>query len=801
MIPSVAEDLGNPAWETAEACILILRLSPFKDIEASSSHLVLFSECRKALPTAFIDFGFFPGARDRAVLSAREVSYYYGLQSGRGPDDFDLVLVSNAFALELINLGYLYSGALLPRRASERAAAPADRRVPIVILGGSNASASGALLFPGAVPEESSDSLVDGIFFGEGEGEIGRLAAALTRAGASRAERLAGAAEIDGLWRALSGKAARRNILLPHPPALTEYPVLNSEGAATARLQISSGCPGFCSFCLEGWESRPYREIDRAELSKAARELKARTGASSLDVYSFNFNAHARIFDLMLDLNRVFRRVNFLSQRLDILAESPLLASAELAADKRSFTLGIEGISERMRRFYRKGLDARDIDAALDRLSLPAVRELKLFYILSGIEEDADFAEFADFAAATSERRRRMAPGQRVIASVGYLVRLPFTPLQYAALCLDRARLESLSRRIEGICAASGLECRRAADFEEYYADQLLALGGRAFAPWLERTPEEGLVYDGGPSRGTGASLEAFAARAGLLDEGFVGEKGEDWRPPLAFADENGPALRKSYLLASTFAPAKGRFPGPAAPETGWLRGFERLMAAKRAFASTLARVDVPSSLSRASSEYRASWLMRAISAASPEGGASVFDAEDALFAKGEVLEGMADRFWGLSYFRLRGPDSGRMERAAAAAGFAPVATLPVLKTIDALIEFPAALAGEAEKALKTWLARSRVSFVEERAGASRRLRPSARGAKKRILVEAELSGPAAGTGSGASAGTSSGAGPETAGTFSIRLSLGSKASIREWLSLMEPASARSASVRFLSFA
>ena len=421
----------------------------------------------------------------------------------------------------------------MPRRASERATAPGGcRLVPIVILGGSNASASGALLFPGAESEESSDGLVDGIFFGEGEGAIGALAIALTRAGASRSERLAGAAAIDGFWRALSGMAAKRKILLPYPPPLTEYPVLNSEGAATARLQISSGCPGYCSFCLEGWESRPYREIGPSELSKAARELKARTGASGLDVYSFNFNAHARIFDLMLDLNRVFRRVNFMSQRLDILAESPLLASAELAADKRSFTLGIEGISERMRRFYRKGLEARDIDAALDRLSLPAVRELKLFYIVSGIEEDADFAEFADFAAATSERRRRMAPGQRVIASVGYLVRLPFTPLQYAPLCLDRARLESLSRRIEGICAASGLECRRAADFEEYYADQLLALGGRTLAPWLERTPEEGLVYDGGPSRGTGASLEAFAAQAGLLDGGFADEKGEDWRPP-----------------------------------------------------------------------------------------------------------------------------------------------------------------------------------------------------------------------------------------------------------------------------
>jgi len=73
----------------------------------------------------------------------------------------------------------------------------------------------------------------------------------------------------------------------------------------------------------------------------------------------------------MFELCRVFRRVNFMSQRLDILAGSPALVSAELAADKRSFTLGIEGISERMRRYYRKGIDEVEIDEAISRLDCP----------------------------------------------------------------------------------------------------------------------------------------------------------------------------------------------------------------------------------------------------------------------------------------------------------------------------------------------------------------------------------------------------------------------------------------------
>ena len=522
--------MGNPAWDEAAARILVLRLSPFRDVAGSSSHLLVFAECRRAVPGAFVDFGFFPDARDRSILGARKLSYFYGLQSGRSPADFDLVMVSNAFSLELLNLSYLYSGSSLPRRASERAAFE-EGRAPIVILGGSNAAAAGALLFPGARSEETSDCLVDGIFFGEGELAIGELASALTLPNASRAERLDSASSIEGFWAARSGRAAARKVLLPYPPRLSGYPVLNSEGADTARLQISAGCPGFCSFCLEGWAFRPYREKPVEEIVEAARELKARTGASRLDVYSYNFNAHSGVFGLMLGLSRVFRRVDFMSQRLDILSESPALAGAELAADKRSFTLGIEGISERMRRYYRKGIDASQIDAALDRLALPAARELKLFYIVAGIEDDRDLAEFAEFAARAARRRLRDAPGQRIIVSAGYLARLPFTPLQYAALCLDRDRLESIARRMEGACSASGIEFRLASDFEEYYADQLISLGGSALAPWLERTPEAGFLYDGRLSRGAGASLELYAGGAGLLDEAFLGEKGEDSAP------------------------------------------------------------------------------------------------------------------------------------------------------------------------------------------------------------------------------------------------------------------------------
>jgi radical SAM superfamily enzyme YgiQ (UPF0313 family) len=794
---AVAEDMGNPPWHEATARILIVRLSPFRDIEGSTSHLVLFAECRRSLPNAYIDFSFFPERRDRELLAARSLPFYYGLESGFSPADFDLILVSNAFALELVNLGYLYSSSGMPFRASERARGMG----PIVILGGSNAASAGALLYPDDSPEEASDALVDGIFFGEGESPaaaqeggqgasaIGEIASALTRPGETRSRRLELASGIEGLWLALSGRKASRRILRPYPSPLISYPALDSAGAGTARLQISAGCPGFCSFCLEGWESRPYREILLEAIAEAARKLKAATGASCLEVYSYNFNTHSRVFDLIFELNRVFRRVNFMSQRLDVLADAPSLAEAEIAADKRSFTLGIEGVSERMRRYYRKGVDEGQIDAAIGRLAIPAVRELKLFYMIAGIEDDRDIAEFADFAHRTAETRRRAAPGLRIIVSAGYLARLPFTPLQYAPLRLDRDALEAVADRVQGACAAAGIEFRLATDFEEHYVDQVLALGGRSLAPWLAATCEAGFDYDGSLSRGTGAGLEAFARSRGLIDSGFLGEKGEAWRPPLAFIDENAAALRRAYLLAAGFAAREGRLALPEQPRSEAAAALERLMAAKRGFASTLVRLDLPEALAAAGPEYRASWIMRRISAASPEGGASVFDAEDALFAKGGRLEGMAERFWGEAYYRLRGPDARRMAAAAAAAGFEAVPDLPACGRIAVEVALPPAQAGEADRALRAYLAEERISFIEtreegERGLALRRLRPAPRDERKRVLLDALLA-------QGDAGGTVG---------FSARLVLGPKASLASWLGRASYAARRSASIRFVAY-
>jgi radical SAM superfamily enzyme YgiQ (UPF0313 family) len=783
-IPAVERDLGNPTWEEAGSRILILRLSPFEDVESSTSHLVLFAECRKAREDAYIDFGFFPDRRDRTVLDSHNAPYYYGIASGRSPRDFDLVLVSNSFALELPNLSYLFSTSGIPSRASARAE-EAGGGLPIIVLGGSNAASAGSLLFPGNGDEAASDCLVDAIFFGEGEFALGDIALLGTSGGRSRRERLEDLGKVEGLWVARSGTPATRHCVKPFPPALALYPVLNSSGSSTAKLQISAGCPGYCSFCLEGWESRPYRELPVAEIVEAARELKIHSGASALEIYSYNFNAHAAIFRLIFELNRIFRRVNFMSQRLDILASSPELVEAEIRADKRSFTLGIEGISERMRAYYRKGVSLEDIERAVELVSRPSVRELKLFYILAGFEEEDDIAEFSSFAQGLAERKRRFAPGMRVLVSAGYLVRLPFTPLEYAPLCLDRDRLEAVSRKLEEACTVAGIEFRLAANFESYYVDQILALGGRRLGAWIESAAAKGIMYDGELSRGTGSMLESFALEEGVLDPSFAAEKAEGWRAPLGFADENHEVLYKNYLFASSFRPKEGRLPAPAYPGADESRKLERLMEAKRRFPSAYVRLSFPRELARATPEYRASWLLRKIFASCPESVVALFDAEEALFAKGEVLELFAQRYWGLACYRLVGADDARIRKAAKKAGLEVLTAKPEPVGIEIGLRLPFPFAHEAGEAIKAWLAEERITFIETRRGSFRLLECSGKDVNKRkVFIEAEVRSPASDEGN----------------EFLARLKLGRKARVEPLLSRLGAEARRSSSIEIIRF-
>ncbi|MBN1487044.1 MAG: radical SAM protein [Anaerolineae bacterium] len=532
--PEPNPTFGNPIFADADQRILITRLSPFQDVERSTPHLFLAQATRRALPKAYIDMAFFPPQHDRKRMTESGIPLLIGGESHHTAQDFDIVLVSNAYTLELINLPYIFLNSGIPLLSSQR-----DESWPVFILGGSNAAATQAIL------TRDGDSMVDALFFGEGETQVEALLESLyAEPGISKGERLThAAAVVKGLWVANQKQKYVEKAILPAPNKqhlLTHYPLLNGAETGTARIQINYGCPAFCTFCFEGYDRKPYREIALDDILEAARTLKTQ-GAFAIDLYSFNFNTYAQIFTLLLELNQLFEQVSFKSQRVDILYNTPGLLQAEVIADKRSYTLGIEGISHRMRAWMHKSLSDEAMMGVLNGLLHQKIREIKLFYILSGHEDEADLAEFHQFVATLKSLRNRVNRGIRIIFSFGALVRMPFTPLRYDALMLDEAEWRPLIGTVKSSCETQGFEFRMATPLEETFTTQVLALGGTWLHEPITKLAKEGYCYDTQLEPEYWKALRDWMGTHNQWTPEFLGEKEEEYAFPLSFVKSTIP--------------------------------------------------------------------------------------------------------------------------------------------------------------------------------------------------------------------------------------------------------------------
>ncbi|OHD19139.1 MAG: hypothetical protein A2087_13775 [Spirochaetes bacterium GWD1_61_31] len=546
-------DFGNPAWGQATSRFLVVRLSAFADVERSTPHLLLVRELRHALPNAYIDFGFLPGPRDRVVLNDLGLPLLHGIASARGAAEFDYLLVSNAFALELVNLPLLLLGSgIAPLRStrdrqavSGSAAAGQDSppRPPLIILGGSNVFASAAIhrFQPATAPDAPpicADSLVDAVFFGEGEGHIGTLAVGL--AAVARADQSSRLATLDDLADSLPGFWHSRR-----PQAVTQArsdadhwlpvvpPRLAGAECGTVRLEITRGCPSFCTFCFEGWERKPYRERSVASIMAEAAFLKHASAADTVELASYNFNAHSRIVEIIERLHGLFHQVNFMSQRADILAAVPNLVDFEVAAGKRSFTVGVEGISARLRAFYNKELTEAQLLEAVSLLLAAQAREIKFFYIVSGRESAADLAEFGRCLERITALRTAASARSAMLFSVGTLIRMPRTPLALDRVELDQASYQPILRELRRLVEAQRFDFREPGAADEYGLSQALTLPGPDSLKLLLTLAERGHAYDRSLTKGAWAlARKLLDVQARPVGQAIPGDQASPGAPP-----------------------------------------------------------------------------------------------------------------------------------------------------------------------------------------------------------------------------------------------------------------------------
>ena len=558
------------------------------------------------------------------------------------------------------------------------------------------------------------------------------------------------------------------------------YPILDSESADTARLQAAFGCPAFCSFCFEGFARKPYREISASTLLAQAQALKIASGARCVELDAYTLNSHAESACLIDGLSRLFERVSFKSQRVDILAAQPELVALELAAGKRSFTLGIEGVSERLRAYLNKSVTEDEIERVLQILLTLSVREIKLFYLITGHEVAADLAAFGAFARQLGMRISNARLTTRVVFSFGYLVRMPYTPLRYDRLFLEREPMERITKELERMCTRSNFEFRLAASWSDYWITQVLAAGDYRLAPIVVALAREGQLYDGESSVDYAQRLQSAMTAAGVWDESFVQAKSATHQFPFNFVNtpvtpafllkqfkkacahrDTGYCLGEKCLVCGacqTPVERKAltrRERVPAIPD-GTAGTVDRLVRDKQRLRPLYGRVRLGASFAQSSAVWTSARLMQFLLAAMPEETDNLLSVDEALFTAPDNR----DRFpvpAGETVVALKAWDVRRLEeRIRGCAALHPSADFAIIELLPAFTpgQFVAAtwqVASDAKPALTeatvvAWLKEAHLPFTLRRleSGACFELAPAAR--RKGIVLAIACHGAAGGS-------------------------------------------------------
>jgi hypothetical protein len=521
--PRKNSTFNNPDFEEAQLRVLIIRLSPLQNVRESITHHFIFQEIRRALPSAYIDYAFFPEPKNIKLFVDNKIPFFLGIQSIHSILDFDLVLISNSFTLELFNLPYLFFNTTVSPLKSQR-----RMLRPIVIVGGSNALMAQCAISP------FGDSFVDALFFGEGEDAVAKITTIVNENKEKPKTEVLEILEkeVNGLFDIRLPIPQDISVATPKMPQasyiLTDHPILNTDVESTIKLQITQGCPCFCAFCFEGHTRKPFREYDPADILGKALVAKIKHAPTEFDFLSFNFNLHTGISKIIADLNEIAKFVNFKSQRADILAMRPELLDIEILSGKRTYTIGVEGISDRMRRYLHKSLSEKELLASLEHIYSRKPRQLKLFFIITGIENENDRKEFKDFIMKLKLLKNNLSPGCRSIMSFGLLSNLPFTPLQFAPTIIDPDSIKHIKGDIKRDCETNNFEFRMAQDVDEFLVSQHIVLAGFECFDVIFRFADNGGYFDGEHIIGDKNALILALKNAsgdrvnGLKDENYV---------------------------------------------------------------------------------------------------------------------------------------------------------------------------------------------------------------------------------------------------------------------------------------
>jgi radical SAM superfamily enzyme YgiQ (UPF0313 family) len=180
-------------------------------------------------------------------------------------------------------------------------------------------------------------------------------------------------------------------------------------------IEIARGCKSKCAYCELGWTNH-YRETNSEKILRQIDDIEVGNKCNRVNIFAPDDLSVSK-YDLYLD--KIFNKkllTNFGSMRLERLQE----------LDKKHkknflFRIGIDGLSERIRKIVGKTQSNENIIKLIDDMAHKGFMNFKMFFIFSyPFEKETDFHEFVNLIERLKHSVRDL---ERPI-----LLRIKFTP-------------------------------------------------------------------------------------------------------------------------------------------------------------------------------------------------------------------------------------------------------------------------------------------------------------------------------------------------------------------------------------
>lgn len=210
---------------------------------------------------------------------------------------------------------------------------------------------------------------------------------------------------------------------LDDPPLLYADPSMGS-----GDIEASRGCPAWCTFCRLSYAQKPFRQRSVEYMTEFATKFRNNVGGVELSPFGPDFpmqtNKNALLKSL---LENVSDKVDNVAQRIDDFISDDTYLLLQSAGGARSITLGLEGLSQRMRDLVGKATSDAEVCEAVSRGLRAGFRKFKLFMIVGLPGEDTgDVSRIMALARDLAAIRDSMSVDKVTI-------QFSFTPLLYEA--------------------------------------------------------------------------------------------------------------------------------------------------------------------------------------------------------------------------------------------------------------------------------------------------------------------------------------------------------------------------------